>query len=113
MGRVIGVLLLLLALYAIITQPLTAAAVTRSVGATLADAGTSVAQFVYSLTTGSSSAVASTSSSSTSGATHTVRPGETLSGIAAANGTTAGALATRNGLANPNVIVPGQKLVVN
>jgi LysM repeat protein len=41
-----------------------------------------------------------------------VRSGETLSGIAAANGTTAGALATRNGLANPNLIVPGQQLSV-
>jgi LysM repeat protein len=108
MGRVIGVLVLLLVLYAIVTQPVTSAAMTRSVGSTLADAGTSVAQFVYSLTTGSSSAA--TSSSSTSGATHTVRPGETLSGIATANGTTAASLATRNGLANPNLIVPGQQL---
>jgi LysM repeat protein len=110
MGRVIGVLVLLVVLYAIITQPLTSAAMTRSVGSTLADAGTNVAQFVYSLTTGSSSVAASTSRSSASGATHTVRPGETLSGIAAAHGTTAATLATRNGLSNPDHIVPGQRL---
>ncbi len=112
MGRVIGVLLLLLVVYSIITQPLTSAAVTRSVGATLADAGTSVAQFVYSVTTGSSSAAVTTSGASTSSATHTVRSGETLSEIAAANGTTAGALAAKNGLSNPNRIVPGQQLSV-
>jgi LysM repeat protein len=112
MGRIIGVLALLLVLYAIITQPVTSAAMVRSVGSTLGAAATNTAQFVYSVTTGSSSAAASTSLSSTSSSTHTVRPGETLSGIAAANGTTAGSLAAQNGLSNPNHIVPGQQLSV-
>jgi len=42
--------------------------------------------------------------------TYTVRPGDTLSGIAARFGTTAAALATQNGLANPELIYVGQVL---
>ena len=45
-------------------------------------------------------------------ATHEVRRGETLSGIAAASGTSVSALAARNGIANPNRIMPGQQLVI-
>lgn len=41
---------------------------------------------------------------------YTVRPGDTLSDIAAAHGTTVDALARTNGLANPNHIVAGQTL---
>ena len=40
--------------------------------------------------------------------THTVQRGDTLSAIAARHGTTWQRLAEINGLANPNVIVPGQ-----
>ena len=43
---------------------------------------------------------------------HVVRAGETLSGIAARYGTTATALAKRNHLKNPNLIVVGQRLKV-
>ena len=42
--------------------------------------------------------------------TYTVRPGDTLSGIAARFGTTAAALAAQNGLANPELIYVGQVL---
>lgn len=48
----------------------------------------------------------------TSNATHTVQPGETLSGIAAKYGTTYQAIAQMNGIANPNLIYPGQVLKV-
>lgn len=41
---------------------------------------------------------------------HTVRAGESLLVIAARNGTTWQALAQLNGLSNPNVIYPGQKI---
>lgn len=44
--------------------------------------------------------------------THTVRPGDNLSSIAAANGTTVSALAQLNGLANPNMIRAGQTLCI-
>lgn len=42
--------------------------------------------------------------------TYTVRPGDTLSGIAARFGTTTAALAAQNGLANPELIYVGQVL---
>lgn len=41
---------------------------------------------------------------------YTVRSGDTLSGIAAKYGTTYQALAKHNGIANPNVIYPGQQI---
>ena len=44
--------------------------------------------------------------------THTVAPGENLSGIAATYGTTAGNLAAGNGLTDPNLIVTGQVLTL-
>ena len=43
-------------------------------------------------------------------ATHVVQYGETLSSIAAKLGTTYQTLAALNGLANPNLIYPGQTL---
>lgn len=44
--------------------------------------------------------------------TYTVRSGDTLSGIAAKYGTSWQALAAKNGLANPNLIYPGQTLTI-
>ena len=44
------------------------------------------------------------------GATYTVKSGDTLSGIAARYGTTYQAIAAKNGLSNPNLIYPGQVL---
>ena len=45
-----------------------------------------------------------------SASTYTVRPGDTLSGIAAAHGTTVARLQAKNGISNPNVIYAGQSL---
>lgn len=45
--------------------------------------------------------------------TYTVKSGDTLSGIASMFGTTYQALAQLNGIANPNLIYPGQVLKVN
>lgn len=42
--------------------------------------------------------------------TYFVQAGDTLSGIAAKFGTTVANLVSRNGIANPNVIYPGQKI---
>jgi N-acetylmuramoyl-L-alanine amidase len=46
------------------------------------------------------------------GATVTVRPGDTLSAIAARSGVSVGALARANAIANPNVVQAGRRLVV-
>lgn len=43
---------------------------------------------------------------------YTVQPGDTLSGIAAAYGTTYQRLAAVNGISNPNLIYPGQQIVI-
>jgi uncharacterized protein YkwD len=45
-------------------------------------------------------------------ATYVVQPGDTLGGIARANGTTVSSLATLNGISNPNLIRVGQVLVL-
>ena len=45
--------------------------------------------------------------------TYTVQPGDTLSGIAAAYDTTYQHLADINGIANPNLIYPGQVLTIS
>lgn len=48
-----------------------------------------------------------------SGSTYTVQSGDTLSGIAAKFGTTYQKIAADNGIANPNIIHPGQVLRIN
>jgi LysM repeat protein len=45
-------------------------------------------------------------------ATHVVQPGENLAGIASRRGTTVAAIAAANGLADPNLVVAGSRLVV-
>nr|DAD79122.1 MAG TPA: PlyB like endolysin [Siphoviridae sp. ctsDY37]DAF96030.1 MAG TPA: PlyB like endolysin [Siphoviridae sp. cteLB10] len=50
--------------------------------------------------------------SSNSTKTYTVKSGDTLSGIAAKFGTTYQELAKKNGIANPNLIYPGQVLKI-
>ena len=47
------------------------------------------------------------------GRTYTVRSGDNLSSIAARYGTTYQALAAKNGIANPNLIYPGQVLKID
>lgn len=47
-----------------------------------------------------------------SGAVYRVRPGDTLGSIAARHGTSPGALAAANHIADPNVIVVGRRLVI-
>lgn len=50
---------------------------------------------------------------SNNGTTYTVKSGDTLSGIAAKFGTTYQKIAADNGIANPNIIHPGQVLRIN
>lgn len=50
---------------------------------------------------------------SNNSATYTVQSGDTLSGIAAKFGTTYQKIAADNGIANPNIIHPGQVLRIN
>lgn len=52
------------------------------------------------------------SSSAPSYKTYIVKSGDTLSGIAAKYGTSYQKIAADNGIANPNVIYPGQKLII-
>jgi LysM repeat protein len=47
------------------------------------------------------------------GGTYTVRPGDTLSSIAARHGTTVDAIVRANGLANANYIYAGQRLIIS
>ncbi|QPC83195.1 LysM peptidoglycan-binding domain-containing protein [Phototrophicus methaneseepsis] len=47
-----------------------------------------------------------------SGGVYTVQPGDTLSRIAARFGTTWSAIAAANNIANPNLIYPGQQLII-
>jgi LysM repeat protein len=53
-----------------------------------------------------------TGSTSGGGTSYTVRRGDTLSGIAARFGTTAGAIASANGIVNPSLIFAGQTLQI-
>ena len=46
------------------------------------------------------------------GGRYTVRPGDTLSGIASRYGTSVGAIAQANGISNPNFIQVGQQLTI-
>jgi N-acetylmuramoyl-L-alanine amidase len=55
----------------------------------------------------------SSSASAASGATHTVRAGETLWDLAQRFGTSVNALARANGISNPNLIVAGSKITVS
>ena len=43
---------------------------------------------------------------------YVVKPGDTLRSIAAAHGTTIGAIVRANNMANPDVIYPGQRLTI-
>ncbi|MCP4543268.1 MAG: LysM peptidoglycan-binding domain-containing protein [Chloroflexi bacterium] len=54
----------------------------------------------------------STSSPPASSSVHIVQPGETLSRIALQHGVTSQAIAAANGIANPNLIYVGQRLVI-
>lgn len=56
--------------------------------------------------------IRSGSTASTAARSHTVVRGETLSGIAARYGTSWQQLAAKNGLRNPNLIYPGQRLLL-
>ena len=53
------------------------------------------------------------SDSASTGGIYTVVKGDTLSGIAAKYGTTYQEIANENGIRNPNLIYPGQQLVIN
>ena len=114
MGRLIGVLVLILVLYAIITQPLNSAATVNDGLDGLSSAGTNITRFLSGVMGPSGTLSASTSRASTGSGTSTgtyrVRPGDTLSSIAAAHGTTAAALAARNGISNRDRITTGQRL---
>lgn len=62
--------------------------------------------------TGTQTGSQTTSTSNTSEKTYTVVSGDTLSGIASKYGTTYQKLAEYNGISNPNLIYPGQKIKI-
>ena len=82
------------------------------------DSGSSAASTGSSAASGSSGTTAHQASTSTSraaaapGGSYTVAAGDTLSSIAAAHGVDTTTVAQRNGLADPDLIMPGQHLVV-
>lgn len=57
-------------------------------------------------------AATSAGAHTSSSPTYVVRPGDTLSGIAARHGTTVGAIARANGISNPDLVVIGRKLTI-
>jgi soluble lytic murein transglycosylase-like protein len=57
-------------------------------------------------------AATSVGAAKAAGQTYVVRPGDTLSAIAARHGTTAGALARANRITNPNLVVIGKRLTI-
>jgi LysM repeat protein len=109
-GRLVGVLAVVVVLYALVTQPQNSANVARDGGSALGSVGSSLAQFVSSVAGGTLSNISSGFRSPTTDSAYTVRPGDTLSTIAATHATSPGALATRNGITDPNRINPGQQL---
>jgi LysM repeat protein len=60
----------------------------------------------------STAATSTATSSATSGASHVVQPGETLTGVAAANGISAESLAAANGLSTDAMLISGQEITV-
>ena len=70
-GRVIGLLVLVVVLYAVITQPRTSASMARDGASSLLDAGDSVTSFMTSLVGNESSSSSSSSSPSGSPSTTT------------------------------------------
>lgn len=60
----------------------------------------------------SGSGTMTTGGSSSGGGSYTVRPGDTLSGIAASHGTSVAALAALNGMSDPNRLAVGRVLSV-
>jgi len=87
----------------------TASAIARANG--IANPNTIVAGTTIRISGGGSN-YTSTSYASSSGS-YTVQPGENLGSIAARYGTTASAIASANGIGNPNMVVAGTRLRVS
>ena len=105
-ARLVGLVVLVFLLVTVIGEPLNSAAMARSGGAALGSAGTSLGEFVSSLTSGAGTSVADDEPASS----YTVRPGDTLSEIAAAHATTIDTLTDGNDIDDPDLIAPGQEL---
>lgn len=60
----------------------------------------------------STAATSTATSSATSGASHVVQPGETLTGVAAANGISAESLAAANGFSTDAMLISGQEITI-
>ncbi|MBW8173510.1 LysM peptidoglycan-binding domain-containing protein [Ornithinimicrobium sp. Arc0846-15] len=79
-------------------------------GQKLKTTGTAASSTSTSSSTTSSPTSASSSTSSAGASTITVRPGDTLSGLAAKHGTSVANLSRLNGISSSDFIYPGQKL---
>jgi LysM repeat protein len=62
--------------------------------------------------TPAATSTASTSTAATTAGSHTVAPGETLTGVAAANGVTTDSLAAANGLSSDSLLIEGTTLQI-
>ena len=105
-ARLVGLVVLIFLLVTVISEPLNSAATARSGGSALGSAGTSIGEFVSSLTSGAGTSTADDDLASS----YIVRPGDTLSEIAAAHATTTDALSDGNDIDDPDLIAPGQEL---
>ncbi|MDL5160397.1 LysM peptidoglycan-binding domain-containing protein [Actinomycetospora termitidis] len=106
LARVVGLAVLVVLLLAVITQPSNSAAMARSGGQALGSVGTSLGEFVSSL----GGTVSTRRVSDAESGTYVVRPGDTLTSVATAHGTRVDRLAARNGIADEDLIHPGQRL---
>ncbi|MEJ2869098.1 LysM domain-containing protein [Actinomycetospora sp. OC33-EN08] len=106
-ARVVGLVVLVVLLVAVISEPTSSAGTARAGGRALGAVGTSLGEFVSSLSIGSSATPGREDA-----AVYTVRPGDTLSSIAATQGVPVETLAARNDVVDPDLIRPGRRLVV-
>ncbi|WP_305058797.1 LysM peptidoglycan-binding domain-containing protein [Actinomycetospora soli] len=113
LARIVGLVVLVVLLVAVISEPANSAATVRSGGRALGEAGSSLGAFVSSVTSGwGSSSRASLATDEDGVGSYTVRPGDTLSSIAARYRVEVSTLADRNDLADADLIRPGQRLSV-
>ncbi|GAA4836944.1 hypothetical protein GCM10023201_27350 [Actinomycetospora corticicola] len=111
LARIVGLVVLVVLLVAVISEPVTSAATARAGGRALGSAGSSLGEFVSSVTSswGRSNRAAITADG-TGDRSYTVRPGDTLSSIAARRSTSVASLVADNDIVDADLVRPGERL---